>query len=98
MEKGLEEEEEEGKPECFVIVLVISVTLGWYLLHLFVTRTYPSLLCDLHSFASHASHVQPHASDLVCGACARNTAVKVLARAKRVRDLLNPITSGVMVL
>jgi len=27
-----------------------------------------------------------------------NAAVKVLARAKRVRDLLNPITSGVMVL
>jgi len=61
IEKGLEEEEQEGKPECFVIVMVISVTLGWYLLHLWVT-------------------------------------LKVLARAKRVRDLLNPITSGVMVL
>jgi len=41
IEKGLEEEEEEGKPECFVIVMVISVTLGWYLLHLWVTCTSP---------------------------------------------------------
>jgi hypothetical protein len=61
VEKDLELEEEDGKPECAVIVLVITVTLAWYLLHLLVS-------------------------------------LKVLARAKRVRDLLNPITSGVMVL
>jgi hypothetical protein len=41
IERDLEREEKEGKPECFVIVMVISVTLGWYLLHMFVTSTPP---------------------------------------------------------
>jgi hypothetical protein len=66
VEKDLELEEEDGKPECAVIVLVITVTLAWYLLHLLVSRKCPRLAAVRCSGVCDARCMQPDVADVVC--------------------------------